>query len=181
MQFKHRHRRRQLIGILALLTLSAWSNAQPLTPDSILGQWVLADGSARVQIYKTASEPGQENYAVRIAALRDPTFTPADDEAHLLGKPRRDIHNPDAELRQRLLVGLTIGSGFSFERESWRGGYLYHPGSGKRYRCHLQLIPGGYLRVRGYIGFSLLGRTMVWQRALDFQLRVDAMLARKAL
>ena len=38
-------------------------------------------------------------------------------------------------------------------------------------------MPEGFLRLRAYIGFSLLGRTMYWQRAEEFKHHVTAMLA----
>ena len=44
----------------------------------------------------------------------------------------------------------------------WSGGTIYDPDSGKTYKCNLELLPNGSLKVRGYIGFSLLGKNQIW-------------------
>jgi uncharacterized protein (DUF2147 family) len=47
---------------------------------------------------------------------------------------------------------------------AWSGGFIYDPNSGKTYRCKLKLKDRNTLKLRGYIGISLLGRTDVWTR-----------------
>jgi uncharacterized protein (DUF2147 family) len=47
----------------------------------------------------------------------------------------------------------------------YTGGRLMDPENGKTYRGKVRLIDGGKkLDVRGFIGFSLLGRTQTWVR-----------------
>lgn len=46
---------------------------------------------------------------------------------------------------------------------TWEGGHILDPKSGKVYRAKLKLS-GNRLQVRGYLGVSLLGRTQTWQR-----------------
>lgn len=47
----------------------------------------------------------------------------------------------------------------------WTGGEIMDPQNGKTYSCKVELIDGGQkLKVRGFIGFSLLGRTQIWER-----------------
>lgn len=134
----------------------------------------MPDGSALIEVY-----PSQESYSVRVVSLREGRFTAADNLAGRadVGDFRLDIHNPKPALRDRSVVGLTIASGLTFNNESWTGGKIYDPGSGRTYRCTLELAEGGFLRVRGYIGISLLGRTLYWQRADDFKQRVNYMMA----
>jgi len=38
------------------------------------------------------------------------------------------------------------------------------PANGKNYDCTITLKDDNTLNVRGYLGFSLLGRTQVWKR-----------------
>lgn len=83
---------------------------------------------------------------------------------------------PDERLRQRPLLGLTIASGLHYHKGRWQGATIYDPGSGNRYRCQLELAADGFLRVRGYLGISLLGRTQYWQRAHNFKRQVTRML-----
>ncbi len=156
------------------LGLSVQSGAETLSSDSINGYWVMPDGSALLEIY-----PDDDGYAARIVALRDEHFTVVDggDSRATVGELRRDIHNPTAELRQRPLVGLMLASKLKFNKGRWEGGRIYDPASGRSYRCEIELLPDGYLRLRGYLGISLFGRTMYWQRAKDFKRQVFAMLA----
>lgn len=45
----------------------------------------------------------------------------------------------------------------------WVGGHILDPKSGRIYRAKMTL-KGNKLYVRGYVGFSVLGRTQVWYR-----------------
>jgi uncharacterized protein (DUF2147 family) len=47
----------------------------------------------------------------------------------------------------------------------WTGGDILDPDDGRIYRCLLSVEPDGErLRVRGFIGLSMFGRTQVWLR-----------------
>jgi hypothetical protein len=47
----------------------------------------------------------------------------------------------------------------------WSGGEILDPKNGKTYSCKAELIEDGKkLKMRGFIGISLLGRTQVWER-----------------
>ncbi len=156
-----------------LLSLSITAfGAVPVSPaDDILGRWVMPDGSALIEVYKANT-----GYAVRILALRDEYFTIAHGDVPV-GETRQDVHNPNKSLRKRLLTGLDIAWGFEYADGIWQGGDIYDPGSGSTYSCELKLVEGGLLKVRGYMGLSLLGRTLYWQRAKDFKSQINTMLA----
>ena len=55
--------------------------------------------------------------------------------------------------------------GFRYANGAWKGGRTYDPENGKTYRSSMKLGGDGSLRVRGYIGIPLLGRTEIWVRA----------------
>ncbi len=76
-----------------------------------------------------------------------------------------DANNPDATLRSRTLCGLQIGSGFKPEdnRTKAESGSLYDPKSGKTYTGALA-ADGDLLKLRGYLGFKVFGRTEEWNR-----------------
>jgi uncharacterized protein (DUF2147 family) len=83
-----------------------------------------------------------------------------------------DPNDPDprcvrcsGDLKNRNLVGLRIIWGLTKNGDQWSGGVIVDPNSGKVYRCSIAVIDGGKkLRVRGFVGFSLLGRTEYWLR-----------------
>ena len=75
-----------------------------------------------------------------------------------------DEKNPQSNLRNRPLCGLDIGTGFKQTDPSHlQDGHLYDPKSGHTYSGTI-VADGDQLNLRGYIGFSLLGRTEVWHR-----------------
>lgn len=81
------------------------------------------------------------------------------------GRPKRDPRNPDAALRDRPLCGLTILSGFRRVNEStWSAGQIYNPGDGRTFSSTISLENDGSLRIRGYVGISLFGKTVEWVR-----------------
>jgi len=78
---------------------------------------------------------------------------------------RKDERNPDPARRGLVLRGQVILHDMKYEGAGrWSGGTIYDPDRGSTYRCQLELLASGELKVRGYIGFSLLGRTQRWTR-----------------
>jgi uncharacterized protein (DUF2147 family) len=76
-----------------------------------------------------------------------------------------DDRNPDPNLRTRRLEGLTIMTGFSYDGDGrWSGGTVYDPNSGKTYKCTVKQLDANTLKIRGFIGISLFGRSETWTR-----------------
>lgn len=64
------------------------------------------------------------------------------------------------------LIGLTVLTGLKDKGNGkYEGGKIYDPKSGKTYSAKAELSADGKtLKVRGFLGVSLLGRTQVWKR-----------------
>jgi uncharacterized protein (DUF2147 family) len=63
------------------------------------------------------------------------------------------------------VMGMTILTGLHRDDDHFGGGEILDPDNGRVYSCKVTLADGGrHLHVRGYIGFSLLGRTQTWNR-----------------
>jgi len=78
---------------------------------------------------------------------------------------RLDEKNPDPAMRGHELRGQVILKGMAWQGEGrWSGGTIYEPDTGRSYKCNVELLADGTLKVRGYIGFSLLGKSQVWTR-----------------
>ena len=70
------------------------------------------------------------------------------------------------ERKNQRKIGMTILTGLHRGDEWWSGGEILDPDDGHIYRCKVRVVDSGRkLEVRGYIGFSLLGRTQTWVRA----------------
>lgn len=51
------------------------------------------------------------------------------------------------------------------EKGIWDDGWIYNPRSGETYSVEIELLSESDLKVRGYLGLPLLGRSQVWTRA----------------
>lgn len=141
-----------LKSILCLLLIFLMNEIKAqVKSDDIIGVWLTAGKDpAKIQIYKS----GQKYYG-KIAWLKNPTEN---------GKPKVDSHNPDKSKQTQPILGLLILKDFNFDTDEWNDGTIYDPESGKTYSCHLTLKDKNTLKVRGYIGISLLGRTEIWTK-----------------
>ena len=93
-------------------------------------------------------------------------------------KPQKDIHNPDPVLRERSLKGITFLWGFEYnaKKNRWHDGRVYDPETGKTYDAKISLEKNGsILKMRGYMGISMFGRTAKFERVKpeDLQDAVD--------
>ena len=71
----------------------------------------------------------------------------------------------DGPRKDKPIIGMTIVWGLEEDDGEWSGGRILDPKSGTAYKCKLHLASGGTrLKVRGYVGFSLVGRTQIWHR-----------------
>ena len=81
------------------------------------------------------------------------------------GKRDFDDRNPDPALRSRRLDGLVIMTGFKYAGNGrWKNGTVYDPDSGNTYKCTARLLDPDTLKIKGYIGIPLLGRSEIWTR-----------------
>ena len=101
-------------------------------------------------------------------------------EKKLYGKIVKTFPRPDdkefcetctGDLKGAKILGLEILKGVSQEGDSktWSGGTILDPKNGKDYKVYLEIQDDeakkdAKLKVRGFIGFALLGRTQYWYR-----------------
>ena len=72
--------------------------------------------------------------------------------------------NCKGENKNLAIKGMVIVEGLELNGKTWEGGTILDPKSGKTYSCYITFENENTLKVRGYIGFSLLGRTQKWIR-----------------
>jgi len=77
--------------------------------------------------------------------------------------PRKDAKNPNKSLQNRDILGLEFLTKFTYDDGIYNGGEIYDPETGKTYSCKMSL-DGSKLKVRGYLGISLFGRTEYFER-----------------
>jgi uncharacterized protein (DUF2147 family) len=68
------------------------------------------------------------------------------------------------EDKNKSILGLIVIQGLTKDGSEYNSGEILDPKNGKLYKCALSLESKDKLKIRGYIGFSLLGRTQYWYR-----------------
>jgi uncharacterized protein (DUF2147 family) len=116
---------------------------------SIIGIWLDQDKKGHTEIYKSPSG----KYFGKIVWLKEPI----DPET---GKTQLDKNNDDPTKRNRPTLGILAFTNFVESKPGYfTGGEVYNPKDGKTYSCKLELLEDGRLKVRGFVGISLLGKT----------------------
>ena len=139
------------IGITLLIAMTFGFYVSAQKADAILGQWANPNGQDHILIYKKGNK-----YFGKLDWIKFPN-----DEQ---GNPKTDKNNPDKALQSRPDLGLELLKDFTFDGDDvYEDGTIYDPKSGKTYSCKMT-IEGNNLKIRGYVLFSLFGRSEVWTR-----------------
>ena len=141
---------KKIFGLIFILmfTLPVFSQNR----DAVLGKWLNVSGEGQIMIYKKGNE-----YFGKLVWLKSPN-----DEK---GNPKLDIKNPEISLITRPVLGLEILKNFSYDGEGiWVDGSIYDPKTGKTYSCKMSMESSEKLDIRGFVGFSILGKTETWTR-----------------
>lgn len=143
--------------IIMLLLIPAASFAQKLNANSILGIWesTSSDPKLKFEFYKNGNKYfGRLLYASNMYETDGKT-------------PKKDFKNPDVKLRSRSRYGITNITNLEYDNGDYTGGNLYNPEEGRNYSVKAKLTGINELDFRGYIGVSLLGKTMKFKRLLE--------------
>ena len=157
--------------MLALVPLAAGgalaqaeeAQAAPPQAPTIEGLWLDEKGEGRIEV-----APCGEKLCGAIVWLLEPY----DDE----GRETRDTENADPALRERKVLGLRVLEGVKPKPDKkgyWKGGRIYDPDNGKTYRCTLSLDEQGNMKLRGFIGISLIGRNSFWTRVTETEAEIE--------
>jgi hypothetical protein len=142
------HKRTVIFIVSMLLALTG------LEGNPVVGEWLTVDETT-----------GQATSIVVIESAED---------GHLQGRVVEILQSekgPDplcekcpGARKNQPIKGMVILWGFEMDEDQrYTGGKILEPKTGKIYRAWLQLREDGTLKVRGFIGISLIGRTQVWE------------------
>ena len=128
--------------------------------DTPVGTWKTIDDATHQpkSIVQITDSNGQLQARILKLLNRTPEAIAKDGEHPLCKKC-------DGERKNQPIEGMNIMWGVTKDGGVWDGGKILDPKSGKVYKVKLTLKDGGQkLDVHGYIGFSLFGRSQVWER-----------------
>jgi len=143
------HSNRIAMLLVLLLAACPWAALA-----GIQGRWLVEDEGAHVEIARCG-----DALCGTLVWLAEPF-----DEK---GEPLRDPLNRDPALREREVQGMQILTGIPLQPDRkgvWSGGRIYDPQRGKSYRCTLRMDGENTIKMRGFLGISLLGKTTRWSR-----------------
>ena len=123
-----------------------------LFSQSIIGKWKTID-----------DETGKETSVIEVFQKDKKIYGKI---VEIIDSEKRDklcnlCPNPD---KNKPILGLTIIKGLEKEGDEYNDGQILDPKSGKLYNCYIKLDGKDKLKVRGFIGLSLFGRTQYWYR-----------------
>jgi uncharacterized protein (DUF2147 family) len=126
----------------------------PLSAQSPVGRWKTID-----------DKTGKPKSIVEIYAYKD------EFHGRIVELFREPGEDPDpicdlcpGDKKNQKTKGMTILWGMKAKGSGWEGGSILDPKTGDVYSCYLELVNPNKLKVRGYIGVSLLGRTQYWEK-----------------
>ena len=131
-----------IVLMFSLISLSANSPS-----DAIIGEYWTENKTGKIAIFKC-----DYKYCGRIIWRKD---------------SRKDVENPDKTKRNRNVVGIQFLNDFEFSKadNTWLGGTVYSIDNGNTYKGKIWLENNGEtLKMRGFIGFSFIGRTATLHR-----------------
>ncbi|MBW2525836.1 MAG: DUF2147 domain-containing protein [Deltaproteobacteria bacterium] len=141
--------------MLVLLACVTVARATDSPADAIVGVWLTEQGEGKIRIFRCG-----ERYCGKTVWIRPTAEWP--DPA-----TKTDTLNPSPDKRSRKLIGATMMWGLTYDAEDgvYEDGSIYDSTRGKVYPCKAWVVEGGRkLKLRGFIGISLLGQNTYWSR-----------------
>jgi uncharacterized protein (DUF2147 family) len=117
-----------------------------------MGTWLSQDGGTKVHL----SDCGGKLCGV-VVWLKEATDPKT-------GKPKTDIHNPDASKRARPMMGLQVVQGLTPDGANRWSGSIYNADDGNTYSAHMTVGDGNTADVQGCV-LGVLCKTQKWTRA----------------
>jgi uncharacterized protein (DUF2147 family) len=130
---------------VAMLALAATASGADLPAQT--GRWITESGNLEVDI----APCGDALCGTVVRVLANRSMSPAGGEMQ-----PADTRSP---LGMRVLTDFRPAEG-----AEWRG-RIYNREDGNTYDCLMELLDSDHLKIRGYKGLPLFGKTQVWQRA----------------
>ncbi|MES2299733.1 MAG: DUF2147 domain-containing protein [Pseudomonadota bacterium] len=126
-----------------------------------------ADASSPVGLWKTIDDDtGKPKSLIRITEVNGEMEGRIEKLIPVPGEdPAPKCDKCEGANKDQPVLGMLILTGMKKDGDEYSGGHILDPHNGKVYKSKLTVIDGGKkLKMRGYIGMPMLGRTQVWLR-----------------
>ncbi len=142
---------------LGLATLTVLFATSALAQEaSVLGRWTtIDDATKKPKSIVTIYEEGGKLFGKVEKLFREPN----EEQNPLCDKC-------EGALKNQPILGMIVLRDLKKDGNEWTGGTILDPANGKTYKAKIAVEDGGKkLKVRGFIGIALIGRTQYWVRA----------------
>lgn len=139
---------RKFLFTFLLVILATSSNAQ-----SIFGEWNSKN-----------DETGEIDSVIEVFEENGKAFAKV---VKVMDPKRQEIVCTlcEGSKKDQKILGMNILDGLKKDGNEWSGGTILDPRNGNVYKCYIVLEKPNKLKIRGYIGISLFGKTAYWERA----------------
>lgn len=137
--------------------LSAQTKNTP-AEDAIIGLYFVYEESTKEESKISIQKDADGTYYAQVAWMKQPNMPD--------GSPKKDFKNPNVAMREVHADRIVIMRGLSYNpsKKEWENGKVYNPLNGKTYKSYMEFVAENKLKVRGYLGISMLGKTMYWTK-----------------
>ncbi|RZJ70181.1 DUF2147 domain-containing protein [Flavobacterium sp.] len=139
---------KNLLSLIALVFLTSFTSPNA----SVVGKWKTIDDETGkavsiVEIYESGGKVYGKVHEILNPANRN-----------------RVCSNCSGSDKNKPILGMVVIKGLVKDGTEYNGGKVLDPKNGKLYKCYITLESADKLKVRGYIGVSLIGRSQYWYR-----------------
>lgn len=139
--------KRSVFLITTLLWITQWCCSQ-----SLIGRWKTVD-----------DETGKEKGVVEIYEINGVYYAKIVEIFEEQHKNKKCVLCSGDD-KDKPFLGLVIIRGLKKSEGEFNGGTVLDPKNGKQYKCYIKFENNDKIKIRGYIGVPLLGRTQYWYR-----------------
>ena len=141
-----------ITALLAICLSFAGAGPSLASPLSPVGEWMTIDDDGKTPVSIIRIYESGDTLAARVVRIV------------------KEGADPDAlctacqgDLKDKPIAGMRILWDMRADGQEWTGGRILDPDTGENYSCTLKL-EGESLKVRGYIGLKVFGRSQTWHR-----------------
>ena len=124
-----------------------------ISAQNVFGKWKTYD----------IFDHSKEESIVQIYKLNDKLYIRIDKIIPV--EHREDLcHRCTGKNKGKPIRNLIILEGAVLDNGIWKGAKILNAKNGKHYGCHISLAENDLLKVRGFIGYPVFGKTTYWTR-----------------
>ncbi|MCF0205920.1 MAG: DUF2147 domain-containing protein [Bacteroidales bacterium] len=145
---------KKLVFIISLMMSFSVSNAQNKA-EKICGVYLVVEQNEVSKVKISRKSDG--TFSGQVIWAKNPNFED--------GTPKTDINNPDPSKRNTPTSKIVLLYDFKYDEgdDEWSGD-IYNPVDGKTYKAYAKFESEKNLKLRGYVGLPIFGRTVYWQK-----------------